>query len=123
MSMTSVSDVLAGRYRLTGLLGQGATSDVYQAVDGRTGLSVAVKVVRSGDPELARRLAQEARALERFTHPGLVQLLDSGVAGAQAYLVMELIDGSTLARLLRRGRLSPKNTARLGANLARALAY
>jgi serine/threonine protein kinase len=121
--MTSLSDVLAGRYRLTELLGQGGMSDVYRAVDERTGLAVAVKIVRSGDPEFARRLAQEARALERFEHPGLVRLLHTGVTGAQAYLVMELIDGSTLADGLRRGRLAPERTTRIGAHLAGALAY
>ena len=121
--MTSISDVLAGRYRLAELLGQGGMSDVYRAVDERTGLTVAVKLVRSGDPEFARRLAQEARALERFEHPGLVQLLGTGVTGAQAYLVMEFIDGSTLADILRRGPLSPTETARIGANLAGALGY
>lgn len=123
MRMTSLSDVLAGRYRLTGLVGQGGMSDVYRAVDERTGLAVAVKIVRSGDPEFARRLAQEARALERFEHPGLVQLLDTGVTGSQAYLVMEFIDGSTLADVLRRGPLAPQKTSRIGANLAGALGY
>src|SRR5665647_1679010 len=99
--MTSITDVLDGRYRLVRLLGQGGMSDVYQAVDQRTGTAVAVKIVRSGDPEFARRLAQEARALERFEHPGLIRLLDTGLAGDQAYLVMELVDGPTLAESLR----------------------
>ncbi|HEY7948820.1 MAG TPA: serine/threonine-protein kinase [Acidimicrobiales bacterium] len=121
--MTSLSDVLAGRYRLVELLGQGGMSDVYRAVDERTGMAVAVKVVRSGDPEFAKRLAQEARALEQFEHPGLVRLLHTGVSGAQAYLVMELIKGSTLATMLRQGRLAPTTTARMGAHLAGALAY
>src|SRR5664280_2345999 len=121
--MTSNTDVLGGRYRLVHLLGRGGMSDVYQAVDQRSGTTVAVKVVRSGDPELARRLAQEARALERFEHPGLIRLLDTGLAGDQAYLVMELVDGPTLAESLRGGPLGPRGTAILGARLADALAY
>ena len=121
--MTTLSDLLGGRYRLTELLGQGGMSDVYRATDERTGLTVAVKVVRSGDPEFARRLAQEARALERLEHPGLVRLLDTGVSGAQAYLVMEFVEGSTLARILGRGPLSPTETARIGVALAGALSY
>jgi serine/threonine protein kinase len=121
--MTAVSELLGGRYRLAEVLGQGGMSDVYRAVDERTGLAVAVKIVRSGDPEFARRLAQEARALEQFEHPGLVRLLDTGVTGAQAYLVMELIKGSTLAEALRQRQLPTSETARIGANLAGALAY
>jgi hypothetical protein len=121
--MTSIADVLADRYRLSSLLGQGGMSDVYRAVDQRTGTAVAVKVLRSGDPELARRLAQEARALERFEHPGLVRLLDTGLAGDQAYLVMELVDGPSLAASLRDGALGSPETAALGARLADALAY
>jgi len=121
--MTANTDVLGGRYRLVHPLGRGGMSDVYQAVDQRSGAAVAVKIVRSGDPELARRLTQEARALERFEHPGLVRLLDTGVAGDQAYLVMELIDGPTLAESLRGGPLGPRGTAILGARLADALAY
>jgi len=121
--MTSKTDALGGRYRLDRLLGRGGMSDVYQAVDQYNGTAVAVKIVRSDDPVLARRLAQEARALGRFEHPGLVRLLDTGLAGNQAYLVMELVDGPTLAESLRGGPLGPRATAVLGARLADALAY
>jgi eukaryotic-like serine/threonine-protein kinase len=121
--MTSANEILNGRYRLVRLLGHGGMSDVYQGVDQASGTQVAVKMVRSGDPELARRMAVEVRALERFEHPGIIRLLDTGLSGDQAYLVMELIDGPTLAAALRRGPLAPKDTAVLGARLADALAY
>jgi serine/threonine protein kinase len=121
--MTSITDVLDGRYRLVRLLGQGGMSDVYEALDQSSDTRVAVKLVRSGDPEFARRLAQEARALERLEHPGLIRLLHTGVANAQAYLVMELIEGPTLAAPLRGGPLGARSTAVLGARLADALAY
>jgi serine/threonine protein kinase len=98
-------------------------SDVYEALDVRTGVSVAIKVVRSGDPEFVQRLSHEARALESFEHPGLVRLFDTGLAGDQAYLVMEYVDGITLAELLRQGPLSAAETAAVGATLADALAY
>ena len=61
--MTSTTDLLDGRYRLVRLLGQGGMSDVYEAVDERSDTAVAIKFVRSADPELARRFAQEVRAL------------------------------------------------------------
>jgi serine/threonine protein kinase len=98
-------------------------SDVYEAFDEATGRDVAIKIVRSGDPEFSRRLAQEARALESFQHRGLIRLLDTGAVGDQAYLVMELIVGETLAATLRLGPLSSRETANLGARLADALAY
>lgn len=121
--MTSVNDVLGGRYRLVRLLGRGGMSDVYLAIDERDGSNVALKIVRSSDPEFARRLEHEARALESFMHPGLIRLLDTGFAGDQAFLVMEFVDGPNLATLLRDGPLSSRMTADLGARLADALAY
>jgi hypothetical protein len=121
--MPSIGDVLDDRYQLVRLLGRGGMSDVFQALDQRSGNSVALKIVRSGDPELARRLAQEARALERLVHPGLISLLDTGTVGDQAYLVMELVDGPSLSTFLRDGPLSSQDTATLGARLADALAY
>jgi len=62
---------------------------------------------------LARRLAQEARALERLVHPGLITLLDTGTVGDQAYLVMELVDGPSLSTFLRDGPLSSQDAATL----------
>ena len=121
--MTSTTDLLADRYRLGRLLGRGGMSDVYEAVDERNGMSVAIKIVRSGDPALARRMAQEARALERMNHPGLVRLFDTGLEADQAFLVMELVTGPTLAHALRDGPLGAAPSAVLGAQLADALAY
>jgi eukaryotic-like serine/threonine-protein kinase len=119
----SLDQVLAGRYRLGGLLGHGGMSDVYRAEDVREGRQVALKVVRSGDPSFARRLVQEARALEGLDHPGLVRLLDAGTLGDRAYLAMELVEGATLVEVLRGGAMTPARTAQLGSTVAGALAY
>jgi hypothetical protein len=121
--MTSATTVLDARYRLGPLIARGGMSDVYRAVDERTGGDVAVKIVRPGDPALAGRMAREARALESLDHPNLVRLLDSGQIDAQAYLVMTYVDGSTLGARLRRGPLEPAVVAGLGAAVADALAY
>ena len=98
-------------------------SDVYEAVDEWSGETVAIKIVRSSDPALARRMAQEAKALARVNHPGLVCLFDTGLESDQAYLVMELVKGPTLAERLRSGPLGAVRSAVLGSRLADALAY
>ncbi len=121
--MSSTGELLDGKYRLGPLLGRGGMSDVFRATDEQTGRDVAIKIVRSPDEEYARRSAQEAQALRRFEHPGLVQLLDTGVNGDMAYLVMEFVDGSSLAETLRVTSLSTAQTADIGSSLAGALAY
>ncbi len=121
--MVSTTELFAGRFRLGPLLGQGGMSDVYRAVDSLSGESVALKIVRSGDPELARRLAQEVRVHQRMQHVGLIRLLDSGVANGQAYIVMELIEGATLEASLRAQPLGARLTAKLGGILGAALAH
>ncbi len=119
----SLDQVLAERYRLHGLLGRGGMSDVYRADDLLGGGQVALKIVRSDDPSFARRLVQEAGALERLEHPGLVRLLDAGTIGDRTYLAMELVEGPTLVEVLRDGPMTPTRAARLGRTVAGALAY
>ncbi|MDE3007872.1 MAG: serine/threonine protein kinase [Acidobacteriota bacterium] len=121
--MPDVGDQLAGRYTLTRLIGRGGMSDVYEARDEISATSVAIKIVRSSDPEFARRLAHEVRALESLEHPGLIRLLDTGEVGDQTFLVMDYVDGPTLSSTLRAGPLEAAAVAALGARLADALAY
>ena len=121
--MSTTGELLDGRYRLGTLLGRGGMSDVFRAVDEVNSTDVAIKIVRSPDREYAQRLAQEAQALRRFSHPGLVQLYESGVNGDMAFLVMEFVDGPSLDQLLRQGPLTTAETAALGSSLADALAY
>jgi serine/threonine protein kinase len=121
--MSETGELLDGRYRLGTLLGRGGMSDVFRAVDEVNSTDVAIKIVRSPDREYAQRLAQEARALRRFSNPGIVQLFETGVNGDMAYLVMEFVDGPSLDQVLRQGPLSTAETASIGASLADALAY
>ncbi|HXC19046.1 MAG TPA: serine/threonine-protein kinase [Acidimicrobiales bacterium] len=121
--MSTTGELLDGRYRLGTLLGRGGMSDVFRAVDEVNRTDVAIKIVRSPDREYAQRLAQEAQALRRFSHPGLVQLFETGVNGDMAYLVMEFVDGPSLDQVLRQGPLTTTETAAIGASLADALAY
>jgi serine/threonine protein kinase len=121
--MSSAATVVDSRYRLGPLIARGGMSDVYRAVDEQTGADVAVKVVRSGDPALARRMAREAQALESVDHPNLVRLLDSGLIDSQAYLVMTYVDGPTLEARLCGGPLEPGEAAAVGVAVADALDY
>lgn len=121
--MSTTGELLDGRYRLGTLLGRGGMSDVFRAVDEVNSTDVAIKIVRSPDREYAQRLAQEAQALRRFSHPGLVQLFETGVNGDMAFLVMEFVDGPSLDQMLRQGPLSTAETAAIGSSLADALAY
>jgi eukaryotic-like serine/threonine-protein kinase len=116
--------VLAGRYALGELLGQGAMAEVYWALDLRLNRAVAVKLFAAElDPLDRRRSFDEARALARVSAPGLVAIYDVSVADNRPYMVMELVDGPSLRDRLQSGPLSPTETAQLGAPLAEALAH
>lgn len=116
--------VLGGRYRLEGLLGAGGMADVHRAEDIRLGRPVAVKVFRPGtDPDGERRFREEAQILANLRHPGLVAVHDFAVEDGRAYLVMELVDGPTLAQELERERYDATAATQVGLELARVLAY
>ncbi len=115
--------LLDGRYRLAARIGSGGTGDVYRARDLRLGRQVAVKLIPEAPGATSRRFEGEARMLAGFVHPNLVRVLDAGEHEGQWFLVMELIDGESLASRLIRGPLSSEETARLGTSLASALAY
>jgi serine/threonine protein kinase len=116
--------VLGGRYRLEGLLGAGGMADVHRAEDLRLHRPVAVKVFRPGtDPDGERRFRSEAQTLANLRHPGLVAVHDFAVEGGRAYLVMELVDGPTLAAELQREPYDAESATRVGLELAQVLAY
>src|SRR5581483_460507 len=97
---------------------------VYRADDQETGRVVAVKLYPNGfaGPDHDRR-KRELAALSGLHHPNLVELLDAGDESGRAYLVMELVEGRTLAQRLLDGTMGPGEVARLGADLGYALAY
>ena len=93
-------------YRIVRELASGGMGTVYEAVHVKLGRKVAIKVVhpeRARDPEVELRFLNEARALARVSHPSIVQIFNFGVlADGASYLVMELLDGETLAQRWRR---------------------
>ena len=121
--------LLAGRYRISGLLGRGGMATVYRAADETLGREVAVKVFAtdSADPGEVERQEGEVRMLAGLSHPGLVTLFDVGddvvVDRALAFIVMEIVDGTTLADRMKEGPLPGPEVARIGGILADALGY
>lgn len=117
-------EMLDDRYAIEGLVGRGATAEVYRAEDRRLGRPVAVKFFRPGVTDLQRhREDRELQALARLDHPNLVVLLDAGAVQGRSYLVMELVCGSSLREILDGGILTTGQVAALGAQVADALAY
>ena len=106
--------VLDGKYRIDTLLGQGGMGAVYRATHLGTTRTVALKIIHphfSQDPEFVERFRREAEAAGRLRHPNVVDVTDFGFAptrtGQVAYLVMEYLDGRSLADVLaKEGRLS-----------------
>ncbi len=102
-SLPAIGSVL-GKYRLTGYLGEGTTSRVYRGRHLRLPLEVAVKVFRDGvwrDPAALAQLRDEASLLAGLNHPNVIRLWDFDDEGPHPYLVTELVDGRTLAGLMR----------------------
>ncbi|HEU4347365.1 MAG TPA: protein kinase [Actinoplanes sp.] len=133
MSTTDLpgSSLLANRYRLVERLGAGGMSVVWRAFDEVLGRQVAVKVLppsTSADPSFRRRLRAEAQAAARLSHPHITNVYDYGEATTVdgepvPYVVMELVDGESLAAVLARVRRLPWPAAvRICAEVSAALA-
>ncbi|MFJ3160786.1 serine/threonine-protein kinase [Streptomyces kanasensis] len=122
--------LIAGRYRPVRQLGRGGMGVVWRAVDEVLGREVAVKELRtytdSSGPELAElrvRMQREARAAARVRHPGVIAVHDIADHEGRPVIVMELVDGPSLADVLaERGTLDPREAARVGAEVSQALA-
>jgi serine/threonine-protein kinase len=102
--LVRTSLVVAGRYQLLELVGQGGAGRVWRAVDETLAREVAVKVIDVGpDPgaTAARRFEREMRATARMAHPNIVTVLDGGFDDDWAYLVMELLAGPSFDELVR----------------------
>jgi len=106
-----------GRYRLEDLLGRGGMASVYRGVDEELGRPVAVKLLAehfAGDNEIRRRFLREARIAGALNHPNIVSVYDIGERDGCPFIVMELVEGESLADLLARdGPLEPGRAVEL----------
>src|SRR5579864_7231427 len=107
--------VQLGPYEIVALLGHGGMGKVYRAIDKRLDRSVAIKISAE---QFSARFEREARAISALNHPNICTLYDVG----PNYLVMELVEGETLAARLKKGKLSIDDTLRYGGQIAAALA-
>ncbi|MCC6811061.1 MAG: serine/threonine protein kinase [Deltaproteobacteria bacterium] len=113
-----------GRYTLGELLGEGGMGKVYRARDTRLLRDVAVKMITGAvDDEMRRRFHREARAMGKLRHPNIVEVLDySGQDAQHPFLVLELIDGITLAALMRSTKVPEAAALAIAYEIAAALA-
>lgn len=119
-------DLLAGRYRLLRLLGEGRTARVYEADDLDLDERVAIKVFRDpvpDDPEEARRFRREVKISRRLGHPNITRVYEFDVTGGRRFLTMELLEGCDLGAYVQScgGRLEPADAVGLLLDAASAL--
>jgi eukaryotic-like serine/threonine-protein kinase len=116
--------LVGGRYVIGPVIGKGSSAVVCRAHDIRTGTSYAIKLFR---PESTtsdrRRQRRELALLAGLRHPGLVRMHHGGSDGDDSYVVMDLVEGPTLAERLKAGPMDVEDVRRLGLRLAEAVAY
>ena len=113
-----------GPYEIVSPLGAGGMGEVYRARDTRLDRTVAVKVLPAHlaqDPDRRARFEREARAASALNHPPICTIHDVGQQDGVDYLVMEHLEGETLADRLEKGALPQEQALRIGAQVADAL--
>ena len=122
--MTLAAGTRLGPYRIDAPLGAGGMGEVYKATDTRLERLVAIKVLPealSADSQFRQRFEREARAISSLNHPHICTLHDVGHQDGVEFLVMEYLDGETLADRLKRGPLPVEQAVSHGAEIADAL--
>lgn len=113
---------IADRFEIVHHAGRGGVGDVYLAKDLQTGDDVALKLVRNATEKGIARFRREAQMLAILSHPGIVQYIDHGLTDdGLPYLVMEWIEGESLDKRLKRGKLAQADAMRLTRAIAKAL--
>ena len=122
--MALTSGTKLGPYEIQSPLGAGGMGEVYRAVDTRLDRTVAIKVLPahlSSDPELKQRLEREAKTISSLQHVNICTLYDIGTQGDTDFLVMEYLEGQTLADRLQKGPLPVDQLLKIATEIAQAL--
>ena len=113
-----------GPYEILSLIGAGGMGEVYKARDTRLDRTVAIKILPdtfAGDPHFRERFDREARTISQLDHPHVCALYDVGEQGGTAFLVMQFLEGETLADRLAKGALPIDQAIKTGVEIASAL--
>ena len=113
-----------GPYEILAAVGAGGMGEVYKACDTRLNRIVAIKVLLphfTSEPDSKHRFDREARAIAALSHPHICSIFDVGHQGGTGFLVMEYLDGETLAQRLARGKLPVDQALRYAIEIADAL--
>ncbi len=122
--MALTSGTKLGPYEIQSPLGAGGMGEVYRARDTRLGRDIAIKVLPqhlSSNPDLKQRFEREARAISSLNHPHICTLHDVGHQDGVDFLVMEYLEGETLAQRLKKSPLPLKEAMRIGIEICEAL--
>jgi serine/threonine protein kinase len=124
--MTLSPGTRLGAFEIVALVGSGGMGEVYRARDTRLDRTVALKILagtasNAVDPKRIERFRQEARAIARITHPNICTLYDVAQEGSTTFLVMEFVEGTTLARRLEEGALPLTAALKIAIQIADAL--
>jgi len=122
--MTLAPGTKLGPYEIVAPLGAGGMGEVYRAKDTRLDRSVAIKILPaqfSADPVRKQRFQREAKTISSLNHPHICVLYDVGHQDGTDYLVMECVEGETLAKRLEKGPLPLEQVLKYGAQIADAL--
>ncbi len=120
-------DLLADRYEVGRMLGQGGMAQVFEGHDRLLDRRVAIKILKTRfahDAEFLARFKREARAAASLAHAGIVAVYDSGEDGDRQFIVMEYAEGRTLADILKiEGALAPDDAVEIASEMCAALAH
>ncbi len=122
--MTLARGTKLGPYETQSFLGAGGMGEVYRARDTRLGRDVAIKILPqhlSSDPDSRERFEREARSISALNHPRICTLHDLGHQDGVAFLVMEYLEGESLAERLKKGPMPLKETLKIGMQVCEAL--
>ena len=121
-----IGQVIAERFLIAEPIGRGSMGRVYRAEQRPLGQAVAVKVLDvhaelAGQGSFGERFIREAAVLAKLTHPNTVRVYDFGVWNGRSYLVMEYIEGTSLAHLLAEGPMVPRRALEIGIQISASL--
>src|SRR5262252_4574981 len=121
----AIGTLLAERYEILKLLGQGGMGAVYKARDTELDRLVALKLIRrelAKNPEMLRRFKQELILARQVTHKNVIRIFDLGESGGTKFITMDFVEGQDLRHLLHeQGKFPPEQAARMMLQICRAL--